>query len=239
MNPRRCSIVVPAYNEAENIPHLVEDILGSYPGFELVLVDDNSSDETFKICERYAKKHDNIVCVSRACGQNGMGYALCEGTEKACGEYVFWVMADRSDDLSAIGKMVFLLDDGFDMVIASRYMRGGSKGDLECHKAMYGAVYSRLAGAIFGLPVQDITNAFRGFRKTAYNDMKRLSGTFSISPEFAIRAHLAGYMIGQVPTTYFNRRAGQAKFNLIRMGIEYVSLFMLRFKRPDVGGKSG
>ena len=54
------------------------------------------------------------------------------------------------------------------------------------------------------------------------------SGTFSISPEFAIKAQLCGYRLGQVPTTYHNRRAGQPKFNMVRMGIEYASLFLLR-----------
>jgi len=227
------SIVIPAYNEQDNIPGLVDEILRIYgeTGYEIILVDDNSSDDTPAICDKLAAEHTNIRTIHRKEGNNGMGHALMEGSQASVGAHVFWVMGDRSDELERIAEMNELLESGHDMVMASRYMKGGSRGDLSADKAMYGSVYTRLANLVFGIPVHDITNAYRGFKRELL-DIGVESGTFSISPEFAIKAHLRGHKLGEVPTTYINRRAGQPKFNLARMGVEYASLFMLRLRYP-------
>jgi dolichol-phosphate mannosyltransferase len=137
-------------------------------------------------------------------------------------------MGDRSDKLETIKGMLGKLDEGFDLVMASRYMSGGSRGELEVDKAMYGSMYTSLTRMVFGIPVHDITNAFRGFRKSVLDKVKLESGDFAISPEFAIKAQLAGFRLGEVPTTYFNRRAGQTNFKILKMGLRYLSLFRYR-----------
>ncbi len=227
----KISIVIPAYNEQDNLRPLIEDIFSNVKvdDMEVIIVDDNSTDGTQDVCKKIIADHRRVSMIKRSKGLNGMGYALREGTSIARGKYVFWVMGDRSDDLSAIGEMMKLLDSGHDMVMASRYMQGGSRGDLEVHKAMYGSVYTKLAKVVFGIPVADITNAYRGFKKDVLNSCGIESGSFSISPEFAIKAHMRGYKLGQVPTTYHNRRAGQPNFNIVKMGVEYVMLLLLRF----------
>ncbi|MFH0863357.1 MAG: glycosyltransferase [Candidatus Altiarchaeota archaeon] len=230
MDPLKLSVVVPAYNEEDNLHPLVNDILealGDGPS-EIILVDDNSSDGTADLCDNLAASNPRISCIHRRKGDNGMGYALIEGSRAAKGEYVVWVMADRSDNLVSIREIVKKLDEGFDMVVASRYMSGGSRGELGIDKAMYGSTYTKLARLIFGLPIHDATNAYRGFRRKILEKAKIESGDFAISPEFAIKAHLAGFRLSEVPTTYFDRRAGQPKFNMLRMGLRYVSLFRLR-----------
>jgi glycosyltransferase involved in cell wall biosynthesis len=233
MDSVKYSVVIPAYNEQDNIKPLVDElrrVLGS-DSYEIVLVDDNSSDKTPGLCDKLSASDPKIKALHRKQGRNGMGFALCEGTLKASGKYVVWVMGDRSDKLETIGEIVRMLDGGYDMVIASRYMFGGSRGELGVDKAMYGSVYSRLASWVFRIPVHDITNAFRGFRKDIMTRVSLESGDFAISPEFAIKAHLAGFRLGQVPTTYFNRRAGQTKFRIFRMGLRYLSLFKLRLSK--------
>ncbi|MFH1055304.1 MAG: glycosyltransferase [Candidatus Altiarchaeota archaeon] len=224
------SVIIPAYNEDDNLTPLVENLLGviSDDDWEIVIVDDNSSDKTPEICDKLVKSNPRIRCIHRRRGDNGMGYALIEGTRSSRGEYVIWVMADRSDKLDIIGEMVGKLDRGYDMVMASRYMRGGSRGELGTDKAIYGSTYTRLARLIFRIPIHDITNAYRGFQREVFDHAMPEAGDFSISPEFAIKAHMNGYKLGEIPTTYFNRRFGKTKFNLIRMGIRYVSLFALR-----------
>jgi len=227
----RYSIVIPAYNEERNLKPLLEDIRKTLKDsdYEIILVDDASSDETPKICDELAKKDSNTYVIHRRKGVNGMGYALVEGTKMASGEYVIWVMGDRSDRLETIKEIVDKLREGYDMVIGSRYMRGGSRGELEIEKAIYGSTYTKIAKTVFAIEVDDITNAFRGFRKNLIYEVQLKSGDFAVSPEFTIKAKKKGCRIGQVPTTYFKRRQGQTNFNVLKMGVRYLSLLRLKF----------
>ncbi len=229
------SIVIPAHNEEGNLEGLVNDLLELQKGkgwdCEIVIVDDNSSDNTGKIADDYSKKFDNVSVIHRKKGNNGMGFALKEGTKNAKGEYILWIMGDRSDDMETIPKMIEKLDDGYDMVLGSRYIEGGSRGDLGIDKAFFSAGYSFLARMIFGIPAHDITNAFRAFRKKAFDSLVLEAGDFAISPEFSIKAHMNGFRIGEVATTYSNRKIGKTKFNMFRMGLRYAGLFKYRFNR--------
>jgi len=120
----KVSVVVPAYNEQENLSPLMEDLLAvrghSNLPFEVVIVDDNSQDKTAELADKYAAEYDFVEVVHRVRGNNGMGYALIEGTKKAGGDVVVWVMGDRSDDLATIPKFVKKMEDGYDLVFASR-----------------------------------------------------------------------------------------------------------------------
>ncbi len=227
----KTSIVIPAFNEESNLEPLVKDIQAMTKkhklAHEIILVNDNSTDSTPKLINKLAKSK-NIHAVHRK-GNNGMGNTLIEGTQKAKGDIIVWVMADRSDNLETIPKMVKKIGQGYDIVFGSRYIPGGSSGDLDKFKALSSSGYTRLARIVFGLKVNDITNAFRAFRKEVFNKIKLESGDFAISPEFAIKAHLKKYKLGEVPTTYANRVAGKTKFKMFKMGLKYLSLLKLKF----------
>ncbi|MBN2517864.1 MAG: glycosyltransferase [Candidatus Altiarchaeota archaeon] len=233
MDETRFSVVIPAHNEQDNIAPLLEDLLKLRKKienpFEIVVVNDNSSDKTGGIAEEYSKKYKNIKVVHRSKGNNGMGFALVDGTKKATHDITLWVMGDRSDSLETIPKIVGRIGEGYNLVTGSRYITGGSRGDLDLFKSFLSMGYSLLARAVFGVPTHDITNAFRGFRREVFDSVRLESGDFAISPEFAIKAHIKGYKLGEVPTGYSNRRAGQAKFDLLRMGIRYFQLFKYKF----------
>lgn len=226
------SIVIPAYNEEDNIRSLVDQIIklkeNKKLNCEIIIVDDNSKDNTGKIADEFSKKFNFIRVIHRRKGNNGMGFALLEGTDMAKGSLVLWIMGDKSDDLDTIPGMIEKMREGYDMVLASRYMHGGSRGDLGIDKAILGKTYSFLCRLLFGIRVHDITNAFRCFRKIIIREINLESGDFAISPEFSIKAYLHGYRLGEVPTRYHNRVAGRTKFNLFRMGIKYLKLLKLQ-----------
>ncbi len=228
------SIVIPAHNEEANLRPLAEALLALAEKrrleMEIVIVDDNSSDATSRIADSLAKAHKSIVALHRK-KDPGMGNALKEGTKKARGEFIVWVMGDRSDRLETIPIMLRKLKFGYDMVFGSRYIPGGSSGDLDPFKALSSSGYTRLARMVFGLNVHDITNAFRAFRKDVFENILLESSDFAISPEFAIKAHLKGYKLGEVPTTYHNRVFGKTKFSMLKMGIRYISLLRYRFMK--------
>ena len=222
------SIVVPAHNEEENLPSLIEDLIKLIDenklNSEIVLVDDNSTDKTGNIIDSYASKFSNIKSIHRKTEERGMGFALIEGTKKANGEIIVWTMADRSDNLDTVPKLIKKINDGYDLVVASRYMEGGSRGDLSVDKAFFSSSYTKVTRLFFGIPIHDITNAFRAFRKKIFESIRLESGDFAISPEFAIKAQLKGFKLGEVPTTYYNRKLGRTKFKMFKMGIRYISL---------------
>jgi len=226
------SIVVPAYDEEANLFPLAQDLQCLMSGLqgetEMLIVNDNSSDRTGQIANSLASDSPSIRAIHRY-GNNGMGNALTEGTLQATGSRVVWVMADRSDDLQTIPKMMEKIDEGCDIVFGSRYMSGGSSGDLVRLKAFGSSGYSRLARLVFGMDVHDITNAFRAFRRTVFTSLQITSADFAISPEFAIKAQMAGFRLGEVPTTYADRRAGKSKFGMVKMGFKYLGLLRYRF----------
>ena len=222
------SIVIPAHNEEGNISELLDSLIklnGSLKNFEIIVVDDNSFDKTGLIAYNYSKKYKNIRVVHRSKGVNGMGAALKDGTNAARGKYIIWLMGDNSDDVTTIPKLIEKLKNDYDVVFGSRYMKGGSRGDSNPFKAMLSAGYTFVVCLIFGIKVHDITNPFRAFKRGVFNSIKLECNDFAISPEFSIKSHLSGYKLAEVPTGYTNRKAGQSKFNLIKMGIAYCKLF--------------
>jgi glycosyltransferase involved in cell wall biosynthesis len=229
----KVSIVVPIYNEEGNLHELFASLFKLKNNLkytiEIVAVNDNSSDNSEKIITNFIKNNDFITLVTRNKGNNGMGFALIEGTKKAKGDIIVWVMADNSDDFSTIQNMLEKIEQGYDMVFGSRYTKGGSRGDLDPVKAICSSGYTRLAKLIYGIKVHDITNAFRCFRKKVFDEISLESGDFAISPEFAIKAHMKKFKLGEVPTGYTNRKAGQTKFKMIKMGKRYLGLLKYRF----------
>ena len=98
-------------------------------------------------------------------------------------------------------------------------------------KSILSSGFTSISRIIFGIKVHDITNAFRGFRREIFNSIDIKSGDFAISPEFAIKAHMRGYMLGEVPTIYTDRTKGKSKFDMMKMGIKYSKLFLLKFEK--------
>ncbi len=231
------SFVIPLHNEEKNILPLIkriEDYASKKKwNYEIVPVDDRSTDNTSLLLKKISLKNNKLHPVFRKKSMeekgNTMGKALLEGTLKSKGEYIIWTMGDLADDTSTYGKIIDKLKDGFDLVFGSRYMPGGSRGNLDPLKAFLSSWGTLLAKVLFGVKVHDITNAFRGFRKKIISDLHLSSSGFSISPEFAIKALLQGYKLGEVPTIYTNRVEGISSFRLFKMIRSYLKLYLSLF----------
>ena len=242
----KVSFIIPFHNEEKNCSQMIKRVVryahGENVSYEIIPVDDRSSDDTKTILKNFAKKNKKVIPVYRKDDReekgNTMGVALIEGTKKATGDIIIWTMGDLADDTKTYGDIIHKIKEGYDMVLGSRYMPGGSRGNLDALKAFLSSWGTRLARLLFGLPVHDITNAFRGFRKDVFQKIILSSSGFSISPEFAIKAHLAGFTLGEVPTVYTNRVEGVSNFKIYRMIKSYFTLFLKLFitykilKRP-------
>lgn len=233
----KISFVIPFHNEEINSRLVVEKVLDfarkKKLDFEIIPVDDRSVDGTKKNLQNLAKKYPHVKPVFRPKSAeekgNTMGKALVLGTQKASGDIIIWTMGDMADDVKTYTEIIKGINGGADIVFGSRYMPGGSRGNLDPLKAYLSSSGTILARLLFGIPVHDITNAFRGFRKSLFKKIILEEGGFAISPEFAIKAHLSGFKLNEVPTEYTNRVEGISNFKLYRMTRSYLALYLKLF----------
>lgn len=241
----KISFIVPLHNEGKNTATAVKRIVNYAKrqkwDFEIIAVDDRSDDKTAEILKQLSLQFKPLKPLFRKKSQeekgNTMGSALKEGTNAAKGDLVIWTMGDLADDVETYQKIVAKIEEGNDMVFGSRYMPGGSRGNLDPVKAFLSSWGTILSRFFFGIKVHDITNAFRGFKKEVFSKLILQSTGFSISPEFAIKAHLAGFRLGEVPTVYTNRKEGVSSFKLFKMIRSYLSVYLLVFLKYKVIGK--
>lgn len=227
------SFIIPFHNEEKNCQPMLRRVLEfgrkEKLDYEIIPVDDRSTDNTPHILKAIAAKETHIRPVFRhKSGEekgNTMGKALVVGTKAARGGIIIWTMGDMADDTRTYKEIIKKLGQRFDLVFGSRYMPGGSRGNLDKLKAFLSSWGTTLARLLFDIPVHDITNAFRGFKIEVFKSLELDSPGFAISPEFAIKAHLAGYKLGEVPTVYTNRVEGVSNFKLYKMTGSYLSLY--------------
>ncbi len=229
----KISFVIPFHNEEKNVIPMVEQVENYAKkqkwDFEIIPVNDRSTDNTGQILEKLAKKSKFIKPIERKPdGEelgNTMGKALLAGSSKATGDIIIWTMGDRADDPQTYGKIVDKINQGYDMVFGSRYMPGGTWGSLDPTKAFLSSRGTVLARFLFNIKVHDITNAFRGFKKELLKKIHLESSGFAISPEFAIKTQLAGFKLSEVPTVYYARVEGMSNFKLWKMSLNYLKIF--------------
>ncbi len=226
------SFIIPFHNEENIVALMLQRVIRfgrtQCWDFEVITVNDRSTDSTKQILDRFAEKYPNIHPVhleGRKDLGNSMGKALKAGTKEAKGKIVIWTMGDMSDDTKTYKDIVEKINQGYDMVFGSRYMPGGSRGNLNALKAFLSSKGTLLARILFSVPSHDITNAFRGFKKYVFDNLELTANGFDISPEFAIKAHFKGYKLAEVPTVYANREKGVPKFKLWKMTIAYLKIY--------------
>jgi len=229
------SIIVPARDEEQNLPHLFKNILEKRTAFswncELIIVDDHSKDGTWQIIADIASKYNWVIGI-RLLGKNkGMGAALIEGTKKARSKVIVWLMADLSDELDIVNDLTGAVNSGFDLVIASRGLSLREHG----LKGVLSKTYSAACRLFFGVKARDVTNAFRAFDKRVLEKFGLECQNFAISPELTLKAHLSGFKIGEINTRYKKRMAGKSKFKILFMawpyGIVFFKLFIAKIAK--------
>jgi glycosyltransferase involved in cell wall biosynthesis len=207
---------MPVYNEGPNIGRALAEIYAKVPLAKRVLVVyDFEEDNTLPVVRELAPGYPGVELVKNSLGR-GVLNAVRAGIRQATAEVVIVTMADLSDDVSIVPRMVELIrDEGYDIVCASRYMRGGQQiGGPRLKKFL-----SRLAGVslywLAGFPTHDATNAFRAYRRSVLAETEIESrGGFEYSLEITAKAFAAGRRITEIPSTWRDRSAGQSRFKL-------------------------
>ena len=208
--------LMPVYNEGANIARALEEIDRQVAIPKRVLiVYDFDGDDTVPAVRALQEKYPWVVLHKNEIGR-GVVNAVKAGIAATTSDVVIVTMADLSDDLTVIPKMVDLIrNQGYDVVCASRYMRGGRQIGGPWLKGLM----SRTAGVslylLGGLPTHDATNAFRAYRREVLLAHPiESTGGFAYSLEITAKAHAAGRRITEVPSVWRDRSAGQSRFNL-------------------------
>ncbi len=214
----RVLIVIPTYNEADNLPTLLEAIHRVAPEVHILLADDGSPDGTADIAE-------GILCafpgsrVLRRTQERGYGRACLEGFRYALDhdyEFVMTLDADWSHDPVAIPQILAALEAGNDLVIGSRYCNGISVVNWPLRRVLLSIFANNYVRAILRLPVQDCTSGYRGYRSQALRAANLdavVSEGYAFLVEMAFRIHRAGATLVEVPIIFVERRAGQSKMS--------------------------
>ncbi len=227
------SIVVPVFNERENLEPLVDglkDAMGKWKyATEVVMVNDGSSDDSWELMQKLAAREGFLRTV-RHDRNRGFGAALKTGYGNARGKVIATMDADLTQDPGQIASFMEKIGQGADIVVGSRYVQGGEMIDVAAHRRMVSAIGRLVVTVLFRLPIKDVTNGFRAIRKSVVDGLQLKSDSFNILPEMIVKAHRKGCSITEVPMTLTKRKFGVSKMNPLKdYLLEISTLLKLRF----------
>lgn len=212
----RVAVIVPTYNEKENIEALVAQLLALPTGVHVIIVDDGSPDGTGSIADRLAAESDGRVGVIHREGKLGLGTAYVAGFKKALAEgadLVCTMDADFSHNPRFIPDLVSKIEQGYDLVIGSRYVKGGGSNQTVIRKVFsWGA--NTITRLILGLHARDTTAGFRCYRRAVLEslDLDRIqSSGYSFLFEMLYDVERRGWKVGEAPILFEDRRVGASK----------------------------
>lgn len=221
-------VVLPTYNERDNIEPIVSAVLAQGPDFEVLVVDDNSPDGTGRIAERLAAEQPRRVHVIHRDGKRGLGTAYIAGFLWALArdyDFIFEMDCDFSHDPADLLRLRQAVAERADVAVGSRWVPGGGTRNwsfLRTFISRGGSIYARM---ILGVPVADLTSGFKCFSRHVLEalDLQSIrSNGYAFQVEMNFRCHERGFLIAEVPITFVDRRVGKSK-----MGTKIVTEAML------------
>jgi glycosyltransferase involved in cell wall biosynthesis len=226
------SLVIPVYNEGANFPALWTAVTSQIRSpFQAFVVYDFDEDNTVPVLQQIISAGETrLVPVKNSVGRGVIG-AIRTGFNQVDDGPVLVIMADLSDDLAQVDRMVEYYRQGYQVVVASRYMPGGQLLDAPPMKGLM----SRVAGLTLhwfrGIPTHDATNAFKLYDSKVLKTMTIESKAgFELSLEITVKAFLAGYRIVELPTTWRGRTQGESQFQVWAWMPQYLKWYFHAFR---------
>jgi dolichol-phosphate mannosyltransferase len=233
---RHVLVVIPTYNERDNLAEIVRKVLDLGGGFRVLVVDDDSPDGTGLVADALAAEHPGRVDVLHRTAKEGLGRAYIAGFQRALamGAPVIAQMdadlSHRPDDLKA---MVDALAPGVDLVLGSRYIAGGATEGWPWHRKLISRTGGLYAGRVLDMPIRDLTGGFKVWRRELLEaiDLAAItSDGYSFQIETTYRAAKRGARVVQVPIVFHDRVAGKSKLSR-RVVIEAaIKVWQFRFR---------
>jgi glycosyltransferase involved in cell wall biosynthesis len=221
----KLSIVIPVYNEKDNILKTLDEIKKYIlVNHEIIIVYDFDQDTTLTVLKTVKKKNLFVIKNTISRGPSG---AIRTGMAKAKSPLILVTMADLCDDLSQVNALLKLVSGNADIVCPSRYMKGGKqqlKGSLKVWAPRCAGYLLKL---LAGIPTHDPTNSFKLYSKKVLDSINLKSTiSFSVTLEIIVKAHALGYKIVEIPTVWRDRQQGKTNFKLGQSLVAYFPWFL-------------
>ena len=214
----RSVVVVPTYNERENIDAFLRAVRSAVPDADVLVVDDNSPDGTGALAETAASELGQVKVLHRP-GKQGLGSAYRHGFSVALDEgydVVVSMDVDFSHDPAVIPAMLAAVEAGADAVVGSRYVAGGGTADWPLHRRLLSRWGNRYTGFVLRVPVSDCTSGFRAYRASALADIDPSSTAaegYAFLTELVRRLVQRGHTVREVPIVFRDREFGTSKMS--------------------------
>jgi len=220
------SIIIPAYNEEMNLTSTVQNLQGvlrhELIPYQIVLVNDSSSDGTSRVIDSLIEKDKNICSVNRKLPR-GFGRAIQSGIEVFKGDALVIVMADGSDAPEDVVKYYRKLLEGYDCVFGSRFIKGSTVENYPKMKLFVNRIANNLIKIMFMCPFNDLTNSFKAYKREVINHCQPYRANhFNIELELSLFPLIRKYNIAQIPIGWYGRIHGSSNFSVITMVMKYL-----------------
>ena len=224
------SVIMPARNEqslvCRTVRRLRHVLQRAHIAHEILVIDDYSTDHTAARVRAFAGRHSTVRLVRNALTP-GVGRAIQCGLQHATGDAMVIVMADDSDAPEDVVQYYRALAGGVDCAFGSRFMRGARVVGYPWHKWLLNRLANRCIQLLFWLPYNDVTNAFKGYRRHVIDGIQPiLSHQFNITVELPLKAIVRGYSYTVLPTSWTQRRRGVSKLRIREMGSRYLFIVL-------------
>lgn len=219
------SIIIPARDEQDSLPPTVTDIHETFVKegipHEIVVVDDGSRDRTWAVLQDLRKKVPTLAPLQNS-GPHGFGRAVVYGLNHMKGDACAIMMADASDSPGDAVRYWRLLNDGWECVFGSRFVRGGEVIDYPRLKLFVNRLANFFVRVGFNIELNDTTNAFKAYRRTVLEGCRPyLAPHFNLTVELPLKAIVRGYSWTVIPISWRNRKYGEPKLKIKEMGSRY------------------
>jgi glycosyltransferase involved in cell wall biosynthesis len=230
------AIVIPVYNEGNNITPTLNSIFKHIKSEKhIYIVYDFEEDTTLSALK--GNTYQNLTLMRNKYGR-GVLNAIKTGLEDTKEDAVLVTMADGSDEYQDIDSMYQKINEGYGIVVGSRYMKGGQQLGGPFLKSLMSRVAGVSAFYLTGIPTHDISNSFRMYSRKVLNAVKiESTGGFELGMEITVKAFIAGFKIAEVPTTWHDRCTGRSNFKLWKWLPSYLRWYFYLLRNRYFGGK--
>lgn len=217
--PLKTRILLPTYDEIDNLGPMVEKLLEHAPSAQVLVLDDNSPDGTGKLADELAARHPGRVLVAHRPGKGGLGAALRDGFARAIADgfdICLTMDVDFSHDPADVPRLIAAVEAGADIAIGSRYVEGGSTPDWSISRQIISRGGNFYARTLLGSPIHDMTAGFKAYRTGVLSGLdapNRNTLGYCFQIEMVYFAWRLGYRVVEVPICFRDRRIGQSKMS--------------------------
>lgn len=225
------TIIIPVKNEensiVKNLKLLQKEIKIPY---SIIVVDGCSTDQTYNLVQDFFKKNERLIPnskiirtpIEKSCFKDSIDIGIQNSTT----DIIAVMMGDLCDDPKTINIMYKKAEEGYDMIIGSRYMNGGAKIGEPLIQGFISRMVSKTLHLLTDIPIHDVSNPFRMYKKKLINEIKTTSYDNEIPIELLFKAYINGAKIIEVPTTWKGRKSGKSKFKLLKVVPGYAKLYL-------------